>query len=260
MIHLKHLFWGALMCSCSLNALGATHSYASMEFVRLPAGTFTMGSLEARYGPVLVQLSAFSLSKTEVTQAQWKSVMGYNPTFHKGDNLPVANISWEEAMEFCKKLTERERKAGRLPRNLKFTLPTEAQWEYACRAGTRTRFSFGDSESLLSQYGNIYEGTPLERKGGITPVGTFRPNAWGFYDMYGNVCEWCLDYYHLDPLGGKDPIRTTPGETDPGSRTIRGGDFLISPKYCSAFRLPRSPSERSMRIGFRVAIVQSSNP
>lgn len=286
MIYLKYLFWGALACSYPLNIHGAT-SYAKMEFVRLPAGIFTMGSKEKFCGyPVLVQLSAFSLGKTEVTQAQWKAVMGYNPSEHKGDKLPVENVSWDDAMNFCKRLTEKEHNAGRLPRNLKFTLPTEAQWEYACRAGTKTHFCFGNSISLFPQYGNFADKSyfnahphmknsthPLATNEEKTfndgfaetaPVGCFQPNAWGFYDMHGNVSEWCLDYYDSDSTlkGGKDPVRTTPGNDEYGTRRIvRGGSFYEPiAMSSSALRFPASFSTKSFGTGFRVAIVRASNP
>ena len=281
MTYLKYLFWGTLICSYPLNIHGAT-SYAKMEFVRIPAGIFTMGS----QSPKLVQLSAFSLGKTEVTQAQWKAVMGYNPSETKGNNLPVENVSWEDAMIFCKKLTERERNAGRLPRNLMFTLPTEAQWEYACRAGTKTRFCFGDSDALLPQYGNFMDKSYVTQgyvqhaiKEGImkidkkrswnwndgfahtAPVGSFRPNAWGLYDMHGNVFEWCLDYYNKHLPGGKDPVSDNPGD-GANEKVVRGGFWGADPEDCQSAcrRHVESPDTRLSIIGFRVAIVQSSNP
>lgn len=280
---MKYLLAGALVCFYPLSVHGAT-SYAKMEFVRIPAGIFTMGEDGEE---VPVQLSAFSLGKTEVTQAQWKAVMGYNPSYFKGDNLPVESVSWEDAMNFCKRLTEREHNAGRLPQNLKFTLPSEAQWEYACRAGTKTRFSFGDSDALLPQYGNFRDKSfatekfiQYAKENGIVPsdgwnwndgfamtapVGSFLPNAWGLYDMHGNVCEWCLDYNHYEPLGGIDPIRTTPGFAGYGEfgtrRITRGGSFLSDTADCSSTgRYPFPPKDRIGGIGFRVAIVRTSNP
>ena len=275
-----YLFMGALPLVFPLVCTGA-ESYARMEFVRLPAGVFTMGGEDDPFGekPVLVLISAFSIAKTEVTQAQWKAVMGYNPSKLKGDKLPVENVSWDDAMNFCKRLTEREHDAGLLPRNLKFTLPTEAQWEYACRAGTKTRFNFGDSVSLFPKHGNFRDKsffntypdwmsssltTNEEKKfnDGFTetaPVSSFLPNAWGLYDMHGNVREWCLDYFDYALKGGKDPVRPTPGNDEYGTRRIvRGGSFWEPIKTCSsAFRFP---GERDFRTGFRVAIVRTSNP
>ncbi len=276
---MKYLFAGTLLSACAfpLVCTGA-ESYAKMEFVRLPAGIFMMGEKK-----VLVRLSAFSLGKTEITQAQWKAVMRYNPSPLKGDNLPVEDVSWYEAMSFCQKLTEREHRAGRLPRNLKFTLPTEAQWEYACRAGTKTHFSFGDSSSLFSPYGNFAdksffntpEGKPYsyhplatsEEKesndgfGYIAPVGSFHSNAWGFYDMHGNVCEWCLDYFDSTLKGGKNPIRATPGNCEYGTqRIIRGGGWLAPTLMCSStYRNSEPPESGYYSVGFRVAIVRNQD-
>lgn len=257
----------------------------SMTFVAVSGGMFTMGSPKSEGGrdsdenQVSVELNSFLIGQTEVTQAQWKSVMGNNPSYFKGDNLPVECVSWDEAMEFCRKLTERERKKG-FPEDLKFTLPTEAQWEYACRAGTTTRFSFGNSDKELYRYGNFYDRSGdtkydaafREKKGWkippdtsqddgfveTAPVGRLRPNAWGLYDMHGNVWEWCLDYYNPRLDGGENPGRTTPGSGEYGSRRVdRGGSWLNGARLCrSALRNYDSPGNRSNRLGFRVALVQ----
>lgn len=257
----------------------------SMTFVTISEGKFTMGSPKSEDGrytdenQVSVELSSFWIGQTEVTQAQWKSVMGNNPSYFKGDSFPVEWVSWDEAMEFCRKLTERERKKG-LPEDYKFTLPTEAQWEYACRAGTTTRFSFGNSDRNLYLYGNFYDRSgdtkydaAFREKNGwkippdtsqddgfveTAPVGSFRPNAWGLYDMHGNVWEWCLDYYNPSLAGGENPYRTTPGSGDYGSvRVNRGGSWNGSAQGCrSAYRDFDSPDDRSNDLGFRVALVR----
>ena len=259
----------------------------TMEFVRIPAGTFMMGSPtseEGRYNDesqVRVTISRpFHLGKYEVTQAQWRAVMGTDPSKFKGDDCPVECVSWDDANAFCAKLTERERDAGRLPQNMKYTLPTEAQWEYACRAGTTTRFSFGNSASDLCRYGNFYDKSgdrkydaDYRKKNNwklppdtawddgyveTAPVGRYRPNAWGLYDMHGNVWEWCADYYNPELTAGTDPCRTTPGSGEYGSRRVgRGGGWSGPGRDCrSAIRGCSSPGIRNGDLGFRVCAVQ----
>lgn len=125
----------------------------------------------------------FYLGATEVTQKQWKAVMRANPSRFKGDDLPVENVSWDDVIEFCKKLSQKEAK--------KYRLPTEAEWEYACRAGTEMRFSTGDDEEELKKAG-WFNGNSDKK---THPVGQKAPNAWGLYDMHGNVMEWCRDVY-----------------------------------------------------------------
>ncbi len=228
-----------------------------LELVEIPAGSFTMGSPknEERRSKdedqVQVNITkTFYMGKTEVTQAQWKAVMGNNPSRFEGDNLPVECVSWDEAMEFCRKLTEREHSMGRLPRGWKYTLPTEAQWEYACRAGTMTAYYTGDDsyEDLgrAGWYG--------ENSGGEThPVGQKEPNAWGLYDMHGNVWEWCSDWYSLRLEGGDDPAGVKSGS----NRVLRGGGWSNNAQYCrSAHRVYYSPGSRGISLGFRVALVR----
>jgi len=191
------------------------------------------------------------LGATEVTQGQWQSVMGSNPSSFKGSNLPVELVSWEDAMEFCRKLTERERASGRLPEGLAYTLPTESQWEYACRAGTTTRYSFGDSEMQLKEYAN-YEYTPRYGDKRTAPVGSFKPNAWGLYDMHGNVCEWCSDRYGDYPSGSvTDPTGANSGSL----RVNRGGSWFSGARNCrSADRNWSAPGNRFDYLGFRLAL------
>ena len=138
--------------------------------------------------------------------------MGDNPSRFKGPDLPVESVSWHEAMAFCEKLTQREREAGRLPEGYEYTLPTEAQWEYACRAGTTTRFSFGDSDSDLGDYG-WYGGNSSYT---THPVGEKLANPWGLYDMHGNVQEWCRDWYGNYP-GERSRIRRVPSQARCGT-------------------------------------------
>lgn len=220
--------------------------------VRIPPGRFWMGSPDGeagRYddeGPrreVFIE-EGFWLSKYEVTQAQFESLMGVNPSNALPDpNRPVERVSWNDAVKYCALLTEREQRAGRLPPGCVYRLPTEAEWEYACRAGSETAFSFGDDKSQLSRYAWWSE------NGGTThPVGQAEVNAWGLHDMHGNVFEWCLDKYEAYP-GGK--IRGTAER-----RVVRSGAFYC-PWYIlrSACRFESSlPSSVSSLVGFRVAL------
>jgi formylglycine-generating enzyme required for sulfatase activity len=163
----------------------------------------------------------FWLGRTEATQAQWQEVMGNSPSYFKGADLPVEQMSWDNAMEFCRKLTERERAVGRLPKGYAYTLPTEAQWEYACRAGTTGDYA-----------GNLDALAWYEKNSGHTThvVGTKRPNAWGLYDMHGNVMEWCRDSSGFSLPGGS--VRDLVGIPLPDFGTYRGGYFGDDTEHC----------------------------
>ncbi len=224
----------------------------TMKFVRIPAGEFMMGSpvresgRRNNEGPQhKVKLTKpFYMLTTEVTQQQYIQIMGHNPSFFKSANNPVEKVSWNEAMEFCRKLSQ---KTGR-----KITLPTEAQWEYACRAGSDTRFCFGDDNMLLESY-CWYKSNSIERS---RPVAQKKPNAWGLYDMHGNVMEWCSDifssnYYSISP--GVDP--KGPSNDQPVFRVYRGGCCIYVSDYCrSATRSGSSPKDRGGVLGFRVVL------
>ena len=178
---------------------------ACLNMVEIPAGSFLMGSPldePERYndeGPQHeVTLGAFFMSSTLITQAQWRAVaalprqerdLSPEPAYFKGDDLPIEQVSWHDAMEFCRRLSQH---TGR-----NYALPSEAQWEYACRAGTTTPFHFG--ATLPTQVANYYDNT--NPRGKTTPVGMFPANNWGLYDMHGNVWEWCLDDWHDDYVG-----------------------------------------------------------
>jgi eukaryotic-like serine/threonine-protein kinase len=230
-----------------------------MIFQFCPAGSFRMGSPPSELArsddenQVQVGISqGFWMGQTEVTQAQWAAVMGSNPSEFKGDDLPVDRVSWEDAQKFIGKLNQ----GGGLPEGWKYALPTEAQWEYACRAGTRTAFGFG--ESLSSQeanfdggfpYGNAVKGPFLEN---TSTVGSYKPNAWGLYDMHGNVYEWCADWYLAALVGGTDPVGASTGS----SRVYRGGSWSSLAQLCRvAARSRGSPGLRFRHLGFRVAAV-----
>ena len=233
-----------------------------LKLVKIPAGTFKMGSPEDELGRYddekqhrVTLTKVFLLGKYQVTQAQWKAVMGSNPSRSKGDNRPVENVSWDDTKSFCEKLNERY--AGKLPRGYKFDLPTEAQWEYACRAGTKTALNNGknlagegwfcDNLAVVAWYN--YRGDGRETH----PVGQKRPNAWGLYDMHGNVWEWCRDWYDNYSNGAV----TDPAGPQSGSyRVIRGGSWFIFARRCrSAIRGSSSPGDRDYDLGFRLALV-----
>jgi len=189
-------------------------------------------------GPVRkVQVAkAFYLSKYEVTQDQYRAVMGKNPSKFSGGNLPVETVSWDEALACCKKI------GGRLP--------TEAEWEYACRAGSRTRFCGGDD----LDYAQLGEYAWYSGNSGNTThaVGQKKPNSLGLYDMYGNVYEWCSDWY---AAYANAPTANPVGPSSGQHRVYRGGSWYSIPRRCrSAFRNHDSPDSRVVGVGFRVAL------
>jgi len=227
-----------------------------MELVWIAPGKFTMGSstLEQDHykeeGPQteVTLTKGYWLAKYEVTQAEYEAVIGSNPSKWKGQRLPVEQVSWTEAVEFCRKLTEKERVTGRLPAGYEYRLPTEAQWEYACRAGTRTRFGFGDSDEQLGNYA-WYDAN----SGKAThPVGQKQSNAWGLHDMHGNVWEWCVDWLGDYPGGHViDPAGATSGSV----RVERGGSWYHMPKFNrSAYRGRSGPASARASLGFRAAL------
>jgi formylglycine-generating enzyme required for sulfatase activity len=214
-----------------------------MKLVLIRAGTFQMGSPPNEIGHQQdlqhqVTISQpFYLQTTEVTQGQWQQVMGKNPSHFKncGEDCPVEMVSWEEAQEFIKKL-------NRMEETDKYRLPTESEWEYACRAGSTSHWSFGDDESKLGTYAWYYDNSGLQTH----PVGKKKPNAWGLYDMHGNVSEWCQDLIR-GPLGPN----TKKYEK---YRLVRGGSWkAVAFGLYSAYGLSRDPDDRDYTLGFRVA-------
>jgi len=225
---------------------------AGMKMIWLPGGSFRMGDLtgngKSDEQPVrTVELSGYHLGATEVSQEQWKQVMGSKSLHFSGDDLPMERVNWEHALVFCKRLTEREQAAGRLTRGRVYHLPTEAQWEYACRAGTEEDFA-GDLEEIAWYGGGIETGSTLA-------VATKKPNAWGFHDMHGNVWEWCRDRYQdsYKGIGSLDPIGPPSGEY----RVLRGGSWFsrTGSSLRSSSRSRDHPARRNVFIGFRVAVV-----
>jgi sulfatase modifying factor 1 len=252
---------------------GVAHQAGRVQLVWCPSGRFLMGSppnepeRRADEAQTEVRLTqGFWVGKYPVTQREWKQVMGSLPaglTVGAGDNFPVYNVSYSDAEAFCRKLTAIERATGDWGEGWVFRLPTEAQWEYACRSGTKTATAFGDS--LSSRQANFkgdfpYSGAEKGPTIGRTEkVGSYPANAWGIHDMHGNVYEWCRDWYHATLPGGTDPdlssakqsaARSVDGSV---SRVRRGGSWADAGSACrSACRSRFEPERRSNQVGFRV--------
>lgn len=221
-----------------------TNSF-KMTFMFIKPGKFMMGSplTEEGRGDNETQhevtiTKGFYMQTTEVTQAQWVALMGSNPSSFKGDDLPVGNVSWDNVEEYIQKLN----KSG----NGTYRLPTEAEWEYAARAGSRTSFSCGERESCLSEMGWFGEYS----SDAMHSVGQKKPNAWGLYDMHGNVCEWVQDWYGNYPVGAViDPSGPNTGET----RVFRGGAYTTNANLSrSAFRSDMAQDDHDFFLGFRL--------
>ncbi|MEE8397722.1 MAG: SUMF1/EgtB/PvdO family nonheme iron enzyme [Desulfobacterales bacterium] len=223
-----------------------------MEFVLIPPGTFAMGSPADEIGRYsderhhrVTLTNGFYLQTTEVTQKQWQAVMGENPSYFRtcGDRCPVESVSLNDVQDFIRKLNQSEG-ADR------YRLPTEAEWEYAARARTTTRFNFGDADTWLSEYGWYAKNSG----GKIHAVGQKKPNIWGLYDMHGNVGEWCQDRFGRYPL---DSVTNPSGPSKGSNRVIRGGSWYYGPRYIrSANRGRGSPGSRSEDVGFRLLKTQ----
>jgi formylglycine-generating enzyme required for sulfatase activity len=220
-----------------------------MEFVLILAGEFDMGSPSSevgRYdveGPVqhVTIPEPFYMSKYEVTQKQWHEVMGNDPSYFEGDDLPVERVSWDDVKEFIRRLNEKEGIDN-------YRLPSEAEWEYAARVGTPTRYSFGDDESYLGEYAWFDDNSGDKTH----PVGQKKSNSWGLYDMYGNVREWVQDEWHSSYEGA--PLDGSAWEDGSGAdRVIRSGGWDRGARNCrSASRGGVAPGDRSINLGFRL--------
>ncbi len=244
----------------------------TLEMVQIPRGTFMMGSPEEEQGQSAdekpqhqVKVPGFFMGKYQVTQAQYQAIMGgnilqrilgnnnnNNPSNFKGEKRPVENVSWDDAVEFCQKLSQ---KTGKI-----YRLPSEAEWEYACRAGTTTPFYFGETitTDLVNYDGNYnYGSAPKgQYRQQTTEVGSLPPNAFGLYDMHGNVWERCQDHWH-DSYNGA-PTDGSAWINDNQYRLLRGGSWLDFPGGCrSANRLRYSAAARNGSIGFRVVLVSA---
>jgi formylglycine-generating enzyme required for sulfatase activity len=228
-----------------------------LEMVYIRGGTFMMGSPVTESGrsncespPHQVTVPTFFTGKYPITQAQYQAVMGNNPSDFKGEKRPVEQVSWNEAVEFCQKLSE---KTGKI-----YRLPSEAEWEYACRAGTTTPFYFGKTitTDLVNYNGNPpFRGTPKgSYRGQTMDVGSFPPNSFGLYDMHGQVWEWCSDKWHHNYDGAPtDGSSWESGTSD--SRVQRGGSWNLDEVSCRAAKRRDLPAGNSNRNGgFRVAV------
>jgi formylglycine-generating enzyme required for sulfatase activity len=232
----------ALMPASITNSLG-------MQMLWCPPGVFLMGSPEdeeERFeseNHVQVQISqGFWMARTTVTQGQWEALMFGNPSRSKGPNLPVEYVSWGDAVEFCTKLNDIENR----PSGYHYRLPTEAQWEYACRAGEKGPYSGSSLDEVGWYIGN--SGNQMHE------VGQKKPNSWRLHDMHGNVCEWCADWCDDKLKSGIDPTGLSSGDY----RVFRGGSWLSYASNCrAASRLRSGPGLRSRDLGFRPALVPS---
>lgn len=220
-----------------------------LTMIRIPGGEFFMGNpysepmFKNEHPLHKVCLDTFYMSKYLITQAQWMSVtklpkvgidLPLKPSSDSGSNLPVVNINWNEAMEFCNRLC--------LHSGKKYSLPSEAQWEYACRAGTRTKYYYGkEYDSSKANFNDVK----------TTVVNEYPPNPWRLHDMLGNVWEWCLDDWHDDYVGApQDGSAWTLGGKN---KVLRGGDYLCTGRYCTAsYRVSEELSHSDFSLGFRV--------
>lgn len=243
-----------------------TYDGEIFEMMPCPAGRFTMGSPRSERGRninenehVVTISKPFLLGKYEVTQRQWKAVMGNNPSHFKErerysypDGLPVERVSWDDAKQFCEKMNKRH--AEKLPRGYRFDLPTEAQWEYACRAGKTTALNNGQNLTDRENCPNLNGWYSGNSNGKTQLVGRRGENAWGLYDMHGNVWEWCRDRYaDYDLKATFDPTGPTEGSM---TRVRRGGSWNKNARHCrSAYRYYDVTDRRSSEIGFRLALV-----
>jgi len=267
------------------NRLGVPVAFTNgvgIKFVLIPPGKFMMGSRDSEAEVArrcmmpnaqagwfydehprheVTITSAFYMAVHEVTQAEYKAIpkpkddntqSKDSPDEFLGENKPVVYVSWQDAEEFCKALSRKEAESGRV-----YALPTEAQWEYACRAGGTTPFSFGETVSTdQANYDGDYtygDGIKGENRGRTLRVGSLPANAWGLYDMHGNVSEWCADWYdEYHSLPASDPLG--PDKSDPpNQRDVRGGSWRSYPGACrSACRLRGSFNAKSNNVGFRV--------
>jgi len=249
------------------------------NWIWIPPGTFVMGSPPGEKGRsgsfteelITVTLTqGFYIGKYELTQREYVTVMGSNPSFFTENlNLPVERVNFFEAVEYCSRLTATEHNSGRLPKEWRYRLPTDAEWEYACRAGTSTAFHFGNQlRSGMANFDGRYEydaaiGTITNLNGifldRTTPVGSYPPNAWGLYDMHGNVAEWVWDRFRTDQRLRSNSHTNPIGTNTHIVRSKRGGPFhSYGAEVRSSAMGDANPTQRANYSGFRVVLIKES--
>lgn len=226
-----------------------------MEMIEIPGGEFRMGSPEEgtdgyrdEMPQHIVTIQPFKMGKYPVTQGWWQEVMGNNPSYFRGEDRPVENVTWMSAIKFCERLSEA---MGR-----HYKLPSEAKWEYACRAGTTTSFALGETitSDIVNYHGEFLHKIKGKHRGETVSAGSLGvANAFGLYDMHGNVWEWCGDVWHSNYKGAPTDGSSWVEEGETKSRVIRGGSWLSSEADCrSAFRCKLRKYDRSNDCGLRV--------
>jgi formylglycine-generating enzyme required for sulfatase activity len=240
-------------------AINTTNAAPATNLVWIPSGSFAMSQ-----GPNVYISRGFWMGKFEVTQSEFVAVMTNNPSHDTSiSNLPVDGVSWSDAVLYCQRLNAREQSAGRLPAGWQYRLPTEAEWEYACRAGTTTTYYFGN-DSAANRL-PFYAWCSFNANGGTQPVGSRAPNRWGLYDMYGNVEEWCSDWFYAfsggnvtDPQGpssGSVKVRRGGSWNSPNCRSDRcNNNFLYPSVDCID---ASDTGSRASTFGFRVVLAQT---
>jgi len=240
------LLW-LLVCGCNKAEPPGADSQVRLvplsNMVPVKAGTYV------RIKHPVTLTSDYWIGKYEVSQAEYTALMGKNPSYFTNDpQCPVEKVTWFEAQAYCQELTKRERKAGNLPDGYEYRLPTEAEWEYACRAGSTNFYSFGDSAAAADQFAWTSENS----SGTSHPVGQKRPNQWGLHDMHGNVWEWCSDWFAPYPgMALTNPVGPARSEY----KVFRGGGWNQGIEYArSRNRFMMAPTNGIHFVGFRVAL------
>jgi formylglycine-generating enzyme required for sulfatase activity len=239
------------------------------RLIWIPPGAFTQGSPTNEFFHVIDEVQhpvtithGFWIGRHEVTQSEFTEIIGTNPSAFLGANLPVDSITWSDATNYCARRTEHERTAGRLPPGYVYRLPTEAEWEYACRAGTSSAFHYG--AALVTGLANFYglqeyvsSVGPIQNSNGVnlarpTPIESYTPNAWGIYDLHGNAWEWCRDWFGDYPTNAvNDPLGPNMGTY----KILRGGSWLSDGSGCrTALRSGRFPGVGDTYVGMRVVL------